>query len=321
MAYIIGTDEAGYGPNLGPLVISATMWRLPERLLDDNLYDLLAHAVAGSATAAAKNGRVAIADSKALYQSGGSLAPLELGVLPALGVRGKLPATWRGLFDLLDANSAAARSQVPWYRDFELAVPVAAGRDEVNAATQRLRQTLSDAGVSLCEIRSRVLFASQFNDQVKRYDNKATVLSRATLGLVADLVDGVQSGPIQVLCDKHGGRNKYAGLLQELAGTGLVQVVVESRAESRYRFGPAARRVDIRFIAKGERFLPSALASMASKYLRELAMSALNRYWCDRIDGLKPTAGYPTDARRWLASVKAVKEELQIDDHLLWRCR
>jgi hypothetical protein len=79
--------------------------------------------------------------------------------------------------------------------------------------------------------------------------------------------------------------------------------------------------VDIRFVAGGEQFLPAALASMVSKYLRELAMLALNRYWCGVVSGLKPTAGYPTDARRWLADVDTAKKKLQIDDHLLWRCR
>ena len=29
MGYLIGTDEAGYGPNLGPLVISASVWHVP----------------------------------------------------------------------------------------------------------------------------------------------------------------------------------------------------------------------------------------------------------------------------------------------------
>jgi hypothetical protein len=135
------------------------------------------------------------------------------------------------------------------------------------------------------------------------------------------MIDEATHGPIRVLCDKHGGRNKYAGLLQEVAGTGLVQVVTESRAESRYCFGPPSRRVDIRFSAGGEQFLPAALASMMSKYLRELAMMALNRYWCGVVGGLKPTAGYPTDAKRWLADVDTAKKKLQIDNRLLWRCR
>ena len=26
MTLVIGTDEAGYGPNLGPLVVAATLW-------------------------------------------------------------------------------------------------------------------------------------------------------------------------------------------------------------------------------------------------------------------------------------------------------
>ncbi len=29
----IGLDEAGYGPPLGPLVIGATMWRVPDELI------------------------------------------------------------------------------------------------------------------------------------------------------------------------------------------------------------------------------------------------------------------------------------------------
>ena len=39
-----------------------------------------------------------------------------------------------------------------------------------------------------------------------------------------------------------------------------------------------------------------ALASMAAKYLREVCMLQFNRYWAAQVPGLKPTAGYPTDA-------------------------
>ncbi|MGH7192257.1 MAG: hypothetical protein ACREJM_01845, partial [Candidatus Saccharimonadales bacterium] len=46
MGYLIGTDEAGYAPNLGPLVISATVWWVPGDPQDVDLYKLLGKAVA-----------------------------------------------------------------------------------------------------------------------------------------------------------------------------------------------------------------------------------------------------------------------------------
>ena len=49
------------------------------------------------------------------------------------------------------------------------------------------------------------------------------------------------------------------------------------------------------FRTKGEEFLPTALASMTAKYLRELSMRAFNEFWCARVTGLRPTAGYPMD--------------------------
>ncbi len=32
MTFLIGTDEAGYGPNYGPLVVSATVWEIDDGL-------------------------------------------------------------------------------------------------------------------------------------------------------------------------------------------------------------------------------------------------------------------------------------------------
>ena len=28
---VIGVDEAGYGPNIGPLIVAATAWRVPAK--------------------------------------------------------------------------------------------------------------------------------------------------------------------------------------------------------------------------------------------------------------------------------------------------
>ena len=67
--------------------------------------------------------------------------------------------------------------------------------------------------------------------------------------------------------------------------------------------------------------MPAALASMASKYLRELAMRAVNHFWCGRLVGLRPTAGYPEDARRFKSEIAAIQAELGIDDRILWRAK
>ena len=60
--------------------------------------------------------------------------------------------------------------------------------------------------------------------------------------------------------------------------------------------GPCGNAV----LRQGRGFWPTALASMVAKYVAgELSMLAFNRYWCARLPELRPTAGYPTDARRF----------------------
>jgi hypothetical protein len=66
MAYLIGTDEAGYGPNLGPLVISGSVWQVDDGVRSEDLYGLLEGAVAAALRelGTGGDGRCAIADSK-----------------------------------------------------------------------------------------------------------------------------------------------------------------------------------------------------------------------------------------------------------------
>ena len=101
----------------------------------------------------------------------------------------------------------------------------------------------------------------------------------------------------------------------------FIEVVSEGRSESIYRFGPAERRIEITFQAKGESHLPTALASMASKYLRELAMHAFNDFWRQHVAGLRTTAGYPEDAKRFKADIAAAQQSLGVPDRILWRCK
>jgi hypothetical protein len=100
-----------------------------------------------------------------------------------------------------------------------------------------------------------------------------------------------------------------------------IEPVYESHSESRYEWGSPESRTSVSFRTQGERFLPTALASMTAKYLRELAMRAFNEFWCARVPDLRPTAGYPKDSHRFRKAIAAAQKKLKIDDHVLWRSR
>jgi hypothetical protein len=58
---------------------------------------------------------------------------------------------------------------------------------------------------------------------------------------------------------------------------------------------------------------------MAAKYVRELSMHAFNAFWADRLPGLRPTAGYPTDALRWREDAATAIEQAHVAADALWR--
>jgi hypothetical protein len=328
MPYLIGMDEAGYGPNLGPLVISVSVWWLPENVADADLYDVLAECVRHGdeacdtlSTTGLPDARIAIADSKLLYHPGGGLALLERGLLSVLSALGHDACDWRTLWQVLAANSGAHLEPDPWYAPFDRPLPWACEMDEVREAANRLRDVLQSTGVRCCAVASRAVFPEEFNARCEEFDSKGEALTQFTLELLRDSLEPLDPHPVCVTCDKHGGRHYYAGQLQQLAGDELIEIRRESPAVSTYRFGPAARRVEVSFRVGGEQFLPTALASMASKYLRELAMLPLNEFWCAEVPELRPTAGYPNDAKRFKREISKRQKALAIGDGRLWRKR
>jgi hypothetical protein len=337
MGYVIGTDEAGYGPNLGPLLITATVWGAPDGTDADGLFDLLKGVVGRARPAAigrkAMTGKKPPArgkhgsevpvfgDSKALYTSGHGLHRLEHGLWAAWDLLGWDLRTWRDVWQKLAPAALEHMESSLFYSAYDQELP----RDwEINGdakpnANGTWRAKFAQTGVKLLSIRSRAVFPEEFNRLMDRHESKGAALSNLTLGLVADVLKPLEKGPISVLCDKHGGRDHYAALLNEHFFDGFVEVRGEGRQLSTYRFGPPERRIEFQFRAKAESCLPAALASMASKYLRELAMAAFNAFWISHLPDLAPTAGYPDDARRFQADIAAKQRELGIDDAVLWR--
>jgi hypothetical protein len=319
MLYVIGTDEAGYGPHLGPLVISASVWQVDDPAKAHNLYRVLKKVVCAD-PAKANGRRVAMADSKALYKPG-MIHDLERGALAALGCVGYRCGPWQDLWRFLDRQATCNADSLAWHDGCELSVPFEVDLAKLAKTTAAFRDGLEQAGVRLVSLHSRTIFPEEFNRLTESFNNKSETLSRLTLDLLGHVLTQLPAAPVIAYCDKHGGRNFYSQLLQRQFPDWLVEVYCEGSAESIYRFGPTERRIEVGFRVQSERFLPAALASMIAKYLREVFMRPFNDFWCARIPGLRPTAGYPRDSHRFRAQIRDVQLALGIDDRVLWRCR
>jgi hypothetical protein len=323
MVYLIGTDEAGYGPNLGPLVISASVWQAPDDVRGEDLFGRLGHVIAGSNKEAEKLAPpcMVVADSKILYNSGGDLRHLERGLWGAWTLLGLHPRTWLEAWCALAARAADEFCITPWFNEYDAPVPVDVMAGDWPAHAARLRDALLTVGVQLIDLSSRAVFPREFNELLEVYGSKGALLSHLTLDLITRMISPLDTQPISIICDKHGGRNRYGSLLSEHFPDDLIEVHGEGRQQSVYRFGLNGRRIEFCFRTNAESCLPAALASMASKYLRELAMQPFNEFWCSRVPGLAPTAGYPQDARRFKTAIAAVQRELGIEDKVIWRVK
>ena len=397
MGLLIGMDEAGLGPNLGPFVVAATVWELPGSPGGFDFWAAFEQVLTRSPSSC--DPRLHVADSKQVFQPGRGIGSLERGVGSALRLCGVTAATFqdlctalscplsprlggervrvrgaderatsdlnigieeppiqhrddgqpneeqpphpnplprrrgrgdqspasrvapseRSLFD--DDEFAAAGvaepdhdDAPPWYDEEGLALPVESGDIRL---VEPWRLTCERLGVRLVAIRADVVEPSRFNRLVRQYDNKAAATSRLAMNLLRDIWHPDDKVEALVVADKHGGRNRYEPLLTETF-VGAKVVCLEEGAElSAYRLGNG----ELRFQPRAEVHGPVALASMTAKYLRELAMHQFNRFWRARLPGLRPTQGYPVDAKRFRAEIADLARSLGIRDDILWRER
>lgn len=319
MPYLIGMDEAGYGPNLGPLVVCATVWQVPEGLFQNvEICDLYGH-LAEAVHPGPHRDRLAIADSKRLYSGGKGLRLLEEGVWATSGIVGHAIPFWTDPSFLGVDDPPLA----PWYQPPTSLLPQTAAHDVIEAKRARLEAACNACEVRLVQVAVAAVTADSFNRQLLTWGKKSDVLSHATLDLLRSCLDRLPSEPTKVICDKHGGRNRYGALLQHHFPEWQISTLKETRPCSRYvgKCEGSNGAIEISFQSQGEGFLPAALASMFAKYHRELAMAAFNQYWISHLPALRPTAGYPLDARRFAAEVATAREKLRITEGEFWRAK
>ncbi len=317
MTIVAGIDEAGLGPSMGPLVVTAVTFEVPDEAVGTSLWNLLATTVSRR-----PSGRgICIADSKKLYaglRGRGGLAALERGVLAGLGAGGDVPANLGSLLDRVAPGTRERCRGRPWYAVDGLALPRGTERAAASADAERLRRRMNRSGVRLLDVRSEVVLEMEFNRLVLRTGNKSEALFEVNARLL-DHVARVSGGrSLRVHLDRHGGRKRYLASLQQVFEDRWIWALEESPRSSVYRVDDGGRSVELDFTVGGDDLhLPVALASMVSKYVRELFMELLNGYWAGRVPGLAPTAGYHLDGRRFFSEIEPTLAELGLDpDHV-----
>ena len=324
MAVIAGIDEAGFGPILGPLVVTSVMFDVPADLVGVDLWKILEPAV--SKRARKRDARLAIGDSKKLYSPSEGLARLERGVLGSLALVSTQLEGLRSMLGWLCPDVVGQMDGYSWYRQADVALPTAADATALRLGGKGLASVMKAAGVHLTSARSEVLLVGQYNRLTAATNNKATTLLDHTCRLIDRVWRCRPAGQeVTILVDRQGGRVHYLPALgRTFPGAGAKKILTETPAHSGYRITLGDTDLQVHFIRRGEDMhLPIALASMISKYVRELFMLLFNRCWAAQVPGgqLKPTAGYTTDGERFLTDIDQARSDLNTPADLLVRCR
>lgn len=323
MLVYAGIDEAGYGPMLGPLCVSAAAFVLEHDQPEDgapNLWTRLNGAVCRRRSD--RRRRIAVDDSKRLKVSttkGHPLRHLERGVLAFAAAFADpdhgTAEDDNALFGRLGAHVAAE----PWYGS-RTPLPLGQTADELRIALSRLRRAFDRAGVVDGLVRCEAIDARAFNDGVERQGTKSNVNFAAVLRLIECVWRQWPDAHPRIIVDRQGGRVHYRDELLLGFPDAQLQVLAEAPALSRYRLRRGETALTLSFMPEAENgHFPVALASMTAKFVRELHMIRMNRFFTERLPELKPTAGYVQDARRYLDDIEPVFREMRLPRQTLVR--
>ena len=320
MSIVAGIDEAGYGPLLGPLVSTATVFSIPKALIGQDLWKALSGSV--SRGPAKRSGKIAVADSKKLHNRSAGVAVLEKTALSFMHLAGRGTGNLRQLLKSLRSNCASQMKDYPWYSNRTVGLPSAADPVDISVCVNALRGEAGRKGIKFLGAASQVLLAGHYNELVNKTRNKATALSGSTAVFLSELVQRYSDKGLTVHVDKQGGRTRYRPFLQQCFGDWELRIVTEHKDASAYEMNKGKLSWQVHFETKSEsKHLPVALASIYAKYVRELFMELLNRYWAEHVPGVKPTAGYYTDGKRFLEDIEATCKKLKTPMGKLVRVR
>jgi ribonuclease HII len=321
---LVGIDEAGLGPLLGPLTVGYSAFRLPRPLSADAIFSLNMWRELGlSKNPAQRKKRPVVCDSKKLYSPAKGITALEEETLGWVQLAGHGCADFAGFRAAMCPLARERAESYDWYVK-PPQFPLEASLERASLRAQALRRKLEDAGYALEAFGVSPVLEGELNRLMKQLGNKA----RAEFEVIARILGPLweRHRHVAVLCDRQGGRTRYGRALAHQFPEANVQALHEAKEISTYELSipevEGRPTMFIAFIEKGDgNHLPVALASMGAKYLRELMMSQFNNWFHTYDAGIKPTAGYYGDGQRWLQDTADLRRRIGVDDARLIRAR
>ncbi len=270
-----GIDEAGLGPILGPFCATSTTIQGPsplKELLEDQQKKLFY-----------------VDDSKKVFQGKYGLQRLEESVLSFYTLlTGSVPKTLKSFIPSLNGE---------WYNR-EMTLPLTVSEDHIVENASKIDELFDQRGVKLLDIKKTAISDKSFNSLIDTSDNKSIVCQKIVEPLIKQVGTFANS---EITVDKQGGRKFYSDYLNQLFPSDEINIEFEEANHSRYEISD--KSISFRAKADSSSFTV-ALASMFSKYMREIAMTSFNRHWYSLNSDVKPTAGYYTDGVRFLKDLE-----------------
>lgn len=308
--HVVGVDENGLGPVLGPLVATAVAMEgpAPGRYPRARLQAAGAKAGIQDSKETAAAGKMAHAEGIAL-----ALAERMTGTRPA-EANGLLAAVSLEPPEQLRRPCPGADTAAQCWAE-RLPLP-AFGGDPVDGHDRLDR--IERGGWKLHAVRSAIACAGVLNRELDRGRTKVGVDLALFERLMLDARRRT-ADELLAVCGMVGGIRRYPGYMTHLADHSM-EVRRERRDVCCYRVGGLG---ELRFERDADaRHLPVGLASMMGKYLREIAMERINRFYASHVSTPRRASGYRDPVtRHFVEQTATVRKRLRIADDCFERKR
>ncbi len=294
---LVGIDENGLGPRLGPLLVTAVSARCTDsgakaaqkpptkamgaRLGDSK--DLVSHGdvALGEAWARAAHARIA-----------GSIAKSPDDLLHALCID----------------SSAQLRARCPDDHEAQCwrADELFSAEDSMVESVASDLDKLAARGIEITRVETSIICSERLNDAIDRKLSRFHVDLHAMERLVISARAAANENVVAI-CGKVGGLNRYGDQFGPLSDR-LHAVVEEGRARSEYQFPDVGRIAFVRD-ADGSHLIVG-MASLIGKWAREVLMARIVRHYREDNPDLPQASGYHDPVTtRFISATKLIRRQ------------